>query len=69
MNNHPLSLLLTMDKDDLILEPMFYMDDTRSAAHILCPKCNKTDSTIVAIKASHKMLVYFGCRRCRFRWK
>eukprot|EP00798_Chlamydomonas_sp_ICE-L_P028861 gene28861-32049_t len=56
--------------DDHIMEPMFYMDDTRGAAHVPCPKCNKANHTVVAFGLCIKrMVVYYGCRRCHFRWK
>ena len=54
---------------DEILEPMFYMDDTRRAAHVICPKCNTTNKTVVAFGLCDKFILYFGCRGCRFRWR
>lgn len=58
-----------MNPDDLILEPMFYMDDTRRAAHIVCPKCDKADKTVIAFEHAEKIINHIGCRRCHFRWK
>ncbi len=54
--------------DDLILEPDFYMDDCRVPAKSMCPKCQSMN-TVVAFGLRHKMVIIFGCRTCRSRWK
>lgn len=56
-----------INPDDLILEPTFYMDDTRRSAHVDCPKCGGKN-TVIALETGKRLVFHFGCRSCRYRW-